>query len=215
MTPDSNPVIKKALGDNWNELAAIVKQHYDITPGDDHQMVIRGVMSEVFHSRVAKLFLLPGRLLGALVPHKGKNIPTEVKNWTTKSNRQAMYWHRTLLFPNREPAVFCSRMEHSGGSEIIEYVKYGVGIRLHTYTSDNALCFRSLGYVWNLGAIKFHIPNWAILGDALIIEKPLPDNRFFIDFTMTHPIFGKTFSYSGTFEIEAMTKSTEDKSASG
>ncbi len=208
MTSDNGPVIKKALGDKWNELDTIVKQHYDITPGDECQMVIRGVMSEVFHSKIAKLFLLPGRFLGALVPYKGRDIPTEVKNWTTQYNRHAMYWHRTLLFPNKPPITFCSRMEHSVGNEIIEYVKYGVGIRLHTDVSDNALCFRSLGYIWKIGALKINIPNWVILGDAEIIEKSLSDKQFFIDFNMTHPLFGRTFSYTGTFEIEASAKTS-------
>ncbi len=196
------PVIKQALGEQWDELDKTVKRHYNITPGEESKMVIRGVMSEVYHSNIAKLFLLPGRIFGALVPYRGNNVPTEVTNWTTSDDASAMHWHRTLAFDNRPPVIFQSRMEHCSGSEIIEYVKYGMGIRLHTYTQDKALHFRSLGYVWKIGPFSLPIPNWMILGDAEIIEKSLSDKEFFIDFNMFHPLFGKTFSYTGTFVID-------------
>ncbi|MCF6257608.1 MAG: DUF4166 domain-containing protein [Gammaproteobacteria bacterium] len=193
------PVIKKALGENWEKLADIIKQHYDITPGKPSNMLIKGVMDEVYHSAIAKLFILPGRIFGALVPYKGKNIPTEVRNWTTSDNRKAMFWHRTLAFPGKPPVIFESRMEHIKDDEIIEYVRYGMGIRMRISVKDSALIFNSIGYVWQLGKIKIPIPTWAILGNAEIIEKAISDDQFFIDFQITHPLFGRTFAYSGVY----------------
>lgn len=195
------PVIKKALGDHWDELPDIIKQHYDISPGESAQLTIKGVMDEVYHSPIAKLFILPGRIFGALVPYKGRDIPTEVRNWTSTDNNDAMFWHRTLNFPNRPPAVFKSRMEHVKDNEIIEYVRHGMGIRMQMSVNDDALLFKSIGYVWKIGKLKIPIPTWAILGDAEIIEKPISDDTFFIDFNMKHPLFGRTFSYSGKFSI--------------
>lgn len=201
-TNENRPVIEKALGERWNTLDSIIKLHYGLKPGCDTQLHLRGTMREVYHSKIGKLFLLPGRIFGALVPHRGREIPTEVRNWTSKEDEVAMYWHRSLFFPDRAPVIFRSRMEHSHGSEIIEYVNYGMGIRLHTFTRNKALHFRSLGYVWKLGPITLSIPNWAILGDAEIIEKAISDKELFVDFNMIHPLFGRTFSYSGTFVIE-------------
>ncbi|MFC1748302.1 DUF4166 domain-containing protein [Pseudomonadota bacterium] len=197
----SNPVIKQALGKHWDALAPIVKRHYDITPGEASKMIIRGTMDEVYHSPIAKLFLLPGRIFGALVPYKGKNIATEVCNWTTQENNKAMFWHRTLDFPNKPPVIFRSRMEHINNDEIIEYVRFGMGIRMRMSVHNGALKFASIGYVWKIGRIKIPIPTWAILGNAEIIEKAISDDSFYIAFNMTHPLFGKTFSYSGTFSI--------------
>ncbi|NOY73487.1 MAG: DUF4166 domain-containing protein, partial [Gammaproteobacteria bacterium] len=193
------PVIKKALGENWEKLADIIKQHYDITPGKPSNMLIKGVMDEVYHSAIAKLFILPGRIFGALVPYKGKNIPTEVRNWTTSDNHKAMFWHRTLAFPGKPPVIFESRMEHIKDDEIIEYVRYGMGIRMRISVKDSALIFNSIGYVWQLGKIKIPIPTWAILGNAEIIEKAISDDQFFIDFQIIHPLFGRTFAYSGVY----------------
>ncbi len=196
-----HPVIKKALGAHWNKLAPIVQSHYDITPGRPSKMVIKGVMDEVYHSPSAKLFLLPGRIFGALVPHKGKSIPTEVRNWTTEENHKAMFWHRTLAFPNKPTVIFRSRMEHIKDDEIIEYVRFGMGIRMRISERDGALIFTSRGYVWKIAGIRVPIPTWAILGDAEIIEKAISDDEFHIDFNMVHPLLGKTFSYSGRFSI--------------
>ena len=195
------PVIKKALNRDWDKLADVVKLHYNIVPGESSTIVISGVMEEVYHSPVAKLFLLPGRIFGALVPYKGKNISTEVRNWTSIENTSAMFWRRTLNFPDKKPVIFRSRMEHIKDNEIIEYVRYGMGIRMKMSVKDTALVFKSIGYVWKIGSIKIPIPTWAILGDAEIIEKAVSDDAFFIDFTMVHPLFGRTFSYSGHFSI--------------
>lgn len=195
------PVIRKALGNGWSELGEIVRRHYDISPGNASDMTIDGIMCEVYHSLVGKLYLLPGRLFGALVPYRGRNVPTRVRNWTESGDDTAMFWHRTLRFPGRAPVVFRSRMVHAGNDEIIEYVRFGLGIRMRLSVRDAALVFESVGYVWDIGVLRLPIPGWAILGDALIVEKPLSDGQFHIDFVIRHPVFGRTFSYSGTFAI--------------
>jgi hypothetical protein len=100
-------------------------------------------------------------------------------------------------------------MEHIQDNEIIEYVNYGMGIRLRTFTQDNSLHFRSLGYIWKVGPITLSIPNWAILGDAEIVEKAISERELFVDFNMIHPLFGKTFSYSGSFIIDKFVESAE------
>ena len=202
------PVIERALGERWNKLDTIIKLHYGLTPGSDTRLYLQGTMREVYHSKIGKLFLIPGRLFGALVPHKGNGIPTMVNNWTTRDDQHSMYWHRQLFFPNRDPVVFQSRMEHVRDNEIIEYVNYGLGIRLMTFTRNKALHFRSLGYVWKLGPLTLSIPNWMILGDAEIVEKAVSDRELFVDFNMIHPLFGRTFAYSGSFSIEKVEEGT-------
>ena len=195
------PVIRKALGEDWNALGEIVRRHYDITPGTASNMTIDGLMSEVYHSPVGKLFLLPGRLFGALVPYKGRDIPTRVRNCTQPEDDNSMFWHRTLRFPGRRPVIFRSRMVHVGGNEIVEYVRFGLGIRMRLSVRDAALVFESVGYVWDIGGVRLSIPTWAILGDAVIVEKPVSDSSFHVDFVIRHPLFGRTFSYTGRFAI--------------
>lgn len=197
------PVIRKALGKQWLDLGDVVRRHYDISPGTSSNMLIEGSMNEVYHSLVAKLFLLPGRLFGALVPYRGRHIPTQVRNWTERDNQQAMFWHRTLQFPARATVIFRSRMEHVRGNEIIEFVRFGMGIRMLLSVRDGALVYESIGYLWKIGGLSLPIPGWAILGNAVIIEKAFSDREFDIDFIIRHPVFGRTFAYSGRFSITA------------
>ena len=197
------PVIRKALGEAWESLGEVVRRHYDLSPGSASNMLIEGEMREVYHSNIAKLFLLPGRLFGALVPYRGRHIPTQVRNWTASDNHKAMFWHRTLYFPNHAPVIFRSRMEHIKDDEIIEFVRFGMGIRMRLSVKHEALVYESLGYVWQLGAFSLPIPGWANLGDAVIVERPLSDKTFDIDFNIHHPLFGRTFSYAGSFSIKA------------
>ncbi len=194
-------IMQQALGEQWHQLDAIVQRHYVMAPGAAANMTIHGTMDRVFHSNMAKPFLLPGRIFGALVPYQGTDIPTTVRNWTTSDNTEAMFWHRTLQFPNRPLTEFKSRMEYAGDDEIIEYVRFGLGIRMRMSVEDGALVFTSAGYVWDMGAVRIPIPTWAILGDARIIEKAVSEEAFYMDFTMVHPLLGETFGYSGTFSI--------------
>ncbi len=195
-------IVQQALGGQWDKLDAIVKRHYEMAPGLDSDMTIHGTMDRVFHSNIAKLFLLPGRIFGALVPYRGKDIPTVVRNWTKDDNQSAMFWHRTLQFPDKPLTEFKSRMEYAGNDEIIEYVKYGLGIRMRMSVDNGALVFTSAGYVWDTGIIRIPIPTWAILGDARIVERAISEKEFYIEFAMVHPLFGETFGYSGTFYIQ-------------
>ena len=99
-------IIQQALGKQWDNLDDIVRRHYEMAPGTTSDITIHGTMDHVFHSNIAKLFLLPGRIFGALVPYRGNNIPTTVRNWTTEENTRAMFWHRTLQFPGKPLTEF-------------------------------------------------------------------------------------------------------------
>ncbi len=198
-TPKS--VMQQALGDDWDRLDESVKRHYAMVPGREERMTLQGRL-EVFHSRIAELFLLPGRLFGALIPYQGKEVPTEVKNWTQTNNQQAMFWHRQLQFPGKPLAVFKSRMEYLQDDEIIEYVRFNLGIRMRLSVEDGALVFTSTRYLWQLGFLRLSLPTWLILGHARILERGLSENRIAMEFEMVHPWFGKTFGYAGDFVIK-------------
>lgn len=197
----TQPVVKQALGTRWDDLSAIVRRHYDMCPGEPSALTITGTMEEVFHSKMAKPFLLPARFFGALIPYSGRNIPTHVTNRTLEDDRQSMFWHRQLQFPGRPTSTFRSRMVYLRDDEIIEYVRFGLGIRMRLSVEHDALIFTSRGYLWNLGWFSISIPDWLLLGQARIIEQAISDDDFRIDFDITHPLFGRTFGYRGTFSI--------------
>ncbi len=201
---NQDPMMKRVLGAAWSELAPAVRAHYALSPSCNDQLILTGIMNEVYHSRLAKLFILFGRVFGALVPYQGTQIPTVVRNWTERSDCNALHWHRTLEFPDRGPVSFNSRMVSRHPNEIIEYVKYGMGIRMAISVIDHALVYRGIDYVWKIADRRIHLPNWLILGNAVIIEQALSETHILLNFEINHPVLGKTFSYSGEFSVPSI-----------
>lgn len=194
------PIMRRALGDGWERLGEVVRRHYEVTPGTDDAVTMNGIM-DVYHSRLAYPFLLIGRMLGALVARRGKDVPVCVRNWC-RSGSPAMHWHRTFRFPGNTPLIFASRMEYLEGDEIVEYVGFGLGVRMRLTEEAGALVFTSRGYQWDLGPLRLRLPDWVFLGRAQIRETPIDSEHFRVTFTMRHPLLGETFGYNGQFSLD-------------
>ncbi|VAX10902.1 hypothetical protein MNBD_GAMMA26-1025 [hydrothermal vent metagenome] len=191
--------IRQALGQQWPSLGSAIRRHYDLPPNTDTNLVVEGIM-EVVHSPIGKLFVTVSRMFDALIPYKGRDIPVTIQNWS-KPDSDAMFWYRTFCFPGKDPIVFHSRMEYAGDNDIVEYVKYGLGIRMRLSTEGETLRYDSQGYQWDLGPLKLHIPDWLLLGKAVIREIPISEKAFNVEFEINHPLWGRTFGYSGQFEF--------------
>lgn len=201
--------IRQALGPGWPSLGDVIRRHYDLPPGTDTRLEVEGIM-EVTVPPMGRLFVTAGRLFDALVPFGGANIPVTVRNWS-QSGSKAMFWHRTFRYPGKQPIVFHSRMAYAGGEEIVEYVKYGLGIRMRLSAEGETLRYESRGYQWDLGPLTLKIPDWLLLGKAVIREIPESAEAFRVEFTIDHPLWGRTFGYAGRFVFRETTaeQSTE------
>lgn len=196
-----SPVIAQALGEEWHQLHPLVKRHYGIAPGTKSRVVIEGEMREVHFSRRAAPLIHTARLFGALVAERASSIPVQVIN-TTRHDDPAMHWHRTFHYPDGRVRTFQSRMVHAGGNEIIEYVRFGLGIRMAMSVVDGALLFESRGFHWgNNPAAGLPIPDLLLLGRSRIVERAVTDEQFEIEFDTRHPLYGRSFGYNGTFRI--------------
>lgn len=188
----------QALGNEWDKVHPTVRRHYDLHPGDER--LLRGEMSEVFHSLWVKPFILFGRLFGALVPYRGNNVPVEVRNYCEAGNNH-LQWRRRFFFPGRKPYPFASRMEHLAGNEIVEFVRLGLGIRMTLSVEEGALCYTTNGYLWRLGPLRLTLPDWLFFGSGTITERGVDSEQVDLDFTLVHPLFGPSFRYAGRFRL--------------
>ncbi len=208
----SHAPIRQALGEEWPLLGSAIRRHYDLPPHTEARLAVDGIMS-VQVSPLGRLFVTLGRLFDALVPYGGEGIPVTVRNWSQRDSR-AMFWHRTFNYPGRRPVVFRSRMEYAGGADIVEYVKYGLGIRMRLSAEGENLRYDSRGYQWDLGPLTLRIPDWLLLGKATIREIPESAERFRVEFTIDHPFWGRTFGYAGRFIFQDNTATeTGDRGA--
>jgi hypothetical protein len=157
-------------------------------------------MSKVFHSLWIAPLILIGRLFGALVLYRGKGVPVNVRNYCETSGNQ-LRWQRRFFFQGHKPAHFDSYMEHLGGNEIVEFVRFGLGLCLKLTIVDGALCYTTAGYLWRIGPLHLRFPDWLLLGSGTIIERTIDSELIELDFTLTHPLFGLSYSYVGRFHI--------------
>lgn len=201
--PHAHPLFRRALGDDaWHRLAPVVRRHYDLAPREGRPRILTGVMEEVFHAPLIKPWLWLGRGLRALVPYRGNEVPTEVRNRTDPARPEALFWHRTFHFPDGRRSVFASRMEAGGAGEVIEFLRLGIGVRMAVSERDGALVFTGRDHCWRIGKRLVGIPNWALLGDAVIVESAVSDTELRVDFEIVHPLLGRTFGYRGRFRLE-------------
>jgi len=156
-------------------------------------------MTEVKHSLVAKLLIPFGLLFGAVVPFQGRNIPIDV-HYNSNSGNSNIYWDRDFKF-QRGSFHFKSFMEPVKQNEVIEFVRFGIGIRLRVTVEDKALVFRDIAYVWRIFGYDLPIPGRWLMGEVYVEERPIDDQSFSMKMTLTHPLAGTLFKYSGEFEL--------------
>jgi len=194
------PIFKTVLGNQWMQLGSIVRQHYSLTPFSQDYVRVDGVMEEIHHSLIAKLLIPFGVLFGAVVPFRGANVPVSV-HYSSSPDDANLYWDRVFQFRNQKNFHFKSYMHHVSSNEVIEYVRFGVGMRLRVTAEDGALVFRDEGYVWRLFGHTLPIPAGLFFGNAYVEERPIDANSFSMKMELAHPLFGTLFRYRGHFSI--------------
>lgn len=198
----SKALIEQALGEAaWNRLAPLVRDHYRLDPATGESLTLTGVMDEIFHAPLIKPLLAVAGYFDALVSRRGRDVPVEVRNWTDPARPRTLFWHRTFRFPGGDPCVFRSRMVLAGPGEIVELLRFGVGIRMRVEEREGDLVYTALEHCWEIGPWRLGIPNWALLGDALIVESAVSDQALGLRFDIRHPWFGRTFGYRGRFGL--------------
>jgi hypothetical protein len=205
-------IFQIVLKENWDNLGDVIKRHYFLKPFSNDHICVSGTMSEIYHSPLAKLFIPFGVLFGAVVPYKGRNIPIDV-NYNSSTNNTNLYWDRVFKFSDNHHFHFKSHMEHVQDNEVIEFVRFGVGMRLKVTAEDGAIVFRDNGYIWRLFNIDIPIPVGLIFGSAYVEERPIDNNNFSMKMIMKHPLFGIMFRYNGQFKLDISDKSTAKSTA--
>lgn len=198
---DKKPLFQKILGSDWERLGSVVREHYFLRERSDDAICVSGVMDEIHHSIYAKLLIPFGLLFGAIVPFKGVNIPIDV-HYSSKPENSNIYWDRVFKFPSFN-YHFKSYMFPVKDNEVIEFVRFGVGIRLLVSAEGSALVFRDTGYVWRIFGFNLPLPGRWLMGSVYVEERPIDDKSFTMKMVLRHPWFGELFKYTGRFELNA------------
>jgi len=208
---NSKSVFQIVLGDDWDKLGGVIKNHYFLKPESSDYICVSGFMSEITHSAIAKLLIPFGLLFGAVVPYKGKNIPIDVHYRSSPENSN-IYWDRVFKFESGD-FHFKSFMEPVRENEVIEFVRFGVGIRLRVTAENSALVFRDTGYIWRLMGHDIPFPGRWLMGSVYVEERPIDERYFSMKMTLKHPLLGTLFKYVGKFELIVPDEGTKRRKA--
>jgi hypothetical protein len=196
----SEPVFQQILGAEWHSLGEVIQRHYFLRPYSNDTVCISGTMNEIYHSRFAKLLIPFGLLFGAVVPYNAKDVPVDVDYKASKHNKN-IYWDRAFSIKAGKRFHFRSHMEHQSGNDVIEFVRFGVGMRLKVSAEGGAIVFRDHGYIWRILNVDLPIPVGLIFGKAYVEERPAGGDTVRMKMELMHPLFGLLFRYHGTFAI--------------
>lgn len=189
------PLLQKALGKDWNNLPTVIQKHYSIP--NDSNSCLQGNMEIGYPNYLMPLIYLI-HLFGGLVFKRGKEIETRVIKTVSKKNHK-LYWQRTLSYSNHKKDHFRSQMIYLQDNELIEWVRFGFGLRLKVTVNNGDLIYRSHGHIWQYKNLRLTFPDWLLLGHATIIEHALSGQQFHLDFSIKHPLLGTSYWYYGVF----------------
>jgi len=121
-----------------------------------------------------------GHLNSKIIKYPGNGtveIPIDV-HYKGRPGNANLYWDRVFKFSDRSHFHFKSHMELYKCNEVIEYVRFGIGMRLKVTAENGAIVFRANGYIWRIFGKLIPIPVNLLFGSAYVEERLIDGNRF-------------------------------------
>ncbi len=202
MTTISNntqPICKSLFGKQWESLPKVIRQRYTICAHSNDLIQLKGSMS-IYFSRLLSLVMPLFKLAGILVPYQGKDVPVNV-NFLGKPDSNAFYIERIFYFPNKKPYYFRSHMITTSNNEAIEFMRFGFGWKMTYCIDGNKVVFQHKSYALKIFDVNITLPISFLIGKVYVEELAISDDSYQMLMKITHPLFGKLFEYSGTFNI--------------
>ena len=195
----NQPIFMSVFGTQWEALPAVMHKHYANRGYSSDRVTVDGLM-KIEVSFFVKLLFPFMRLIGALAPYAGENVPVTV-HFDSEQNSNTFYFTRIFYYPNRAPYHFCSRMIPIGGNEVVEYMPAGIGWHAAYSFDGEKIRLQHLDYKIKIFGRTFSLPLELVLGKGHAEEEAISDECFRMYMDIRHPLFGKVYGYSGEFKI--------------
>jgi len=207
MTEMPEPVFKNIFAADWDRLPRVFRRHYACRAGTADSAACEGVM-QVRASWLGRLLSPLFYLSGTLVPYTGDNVSATVRFASRRRRGVAGFaFDRVFYFQGRKPYRFGSFLIPSGGNEITEYTRLGLGWRAAFVLDGDKIDMQHRGYTLTLFGKDIPFPGEFLIGRPHASETALDDDRFSMTMEITHPLWGRVLGYSGIFTM------TEDAAA--
>lgn len=193
------PIFSSIFGTAWAALPPVFRRHYANRPFCRDIVIVDGVM-RVEASWLMRLLSPALRLSRTLPPYVGDEVPVTV-TFRSEPDSRAYCFDREFRFPGRSPYHFLSRMEPTGGDEVIEWMRGGIGWRAAYAFSAGQVRLEHRGYALRLFGRTIPLPLEAFFGRGSAFEEALDADRFAMAMSLDHPLLGRLYAYSGVFAV--------------
>ncbi len=193
------PIFAYVFANNWQSMPEIFKIRYGNFAFRQQSIKVKGKLN-IFMSRYYSCLKPFLRLTGALVPCQGQNIPVTVE-FNTKLDSATIFMNRTFNFQNQKPYSFNSRLLVMKTGEVIELMRFGLGVSFNYCYENNKILLIQRRYIWRICGFNLRLPLTFLLGKVTAHEMMISNTSFAMLVTITHPLFGKLFEYDGEFEL--------------
>ncbi len=197
------PIFKSIFGSDWNALPPVMKKHYALRAYCQDSITVKGALTVT----VTPLVSILARMTGMLVPYGGRDIPVTVTLYSTETSN-AFHFNRVFHFPDKGDISFKSKMVPYRNTEMIEFMRFGLGWRTSFSWRDGKVILDHKGYVWRLFGYSVPMPLELIIGTGYAEEIPEGDMTFSMMTHTQHRLLGKTFGYAGRFDVTDVTCTT-------
>lgn len=198
----SEPIFKSLFGLAWEKLPPVFRKRYINRPFCHDISTVEGKM-DISFSKIMSCLMPFFRLFHVLVPYSGKNIPVKV-DFRSLIDSDTVCLDRKFYFPGKKPYAFNSRMQIIKNNDVIERMAFGIGWKTHYFYDGKKVVMQHKRYIWNLFGLNIPIPLEIFIGKGHAEEEVIDDNSYRVTMTMSHPLFGTLYSYSGDFTFKKL-----------
>lgn len=202
-------IYEQALGADFAKLHPRIRERFGLTSGCGVASVGRGTMNRVWYAKWAALPLYIGTKRHIMFPCAGKRVPFTIENYAYVDSygRETVTWIRKFRFPGKVRRFDATMIYSRTRNRIVDYL----GDRQHlavdldvTVAPGGGIRIRSGEQRFYEGPLQFRFPR-PFTGAADVCEWYDEEAQTFkIEVTVTNPLLGPVFGYSGSFRAEAV-----------
>lgn len=184
----------------WSQLSLAVQARFSKRLSGGATAIYAGTVTAMRMSRTGWLMAQALRLIGGPLPTSTDTGQASVVSVTEDGTSGGQIWSRLYTRRRGFPQIINSCKRFAGPTGLEEHLGHGFAMSLRVTVEQGAILFRSVGYVWQLGRIRFALPRFLWPGDLTITHRETGQGRFAFDLDLVHRRFGSLLHQSIAFE---------------
>ena len=189
--------------EDWGRLPLAIWRRFSRRFADGKTVVYVGEVEQAQFNRLGWWLAQLARLIGGPLPTASDTGVPAVVTVTEDAASGGQIWTRIYARHSGFPQVIHSAKRFSGPTGLEEYVGFGIAMALEIRVDGQALQFRSVGYVLEIGRIRLTLPEWLTPGVLTVTHTDLGDDQFRFTLEIIHPRFGRLIHQSAVFREAA------------